>query len=148
MILLGGNQSWSGRVFLNRHGNGGAGHDQLVSVVSAQRAGEPDPRSERRLVRIRAGVNPSLAYRSLELIDTELNALPNDEGSAGGVVSVLRPAAIVNFRAMGASLPYSHRVSPSGHGRPRFNARGSVRRRRRDLALLKALGFTQRQLAA
>ncbi|MGA2804565.1 MAG: ABC transporter permease [Acidimicrobiales bacterium] len=101
------------------------------------------------LVRIRAGVSPSLAYRSLERIDTKLNALPNDGGSAGGVVSVLRPAAIVNFRAMGTTPA----LLAAGLAIGAIVALGltlaaSVRRRRRDLALLKALGFTQRQLAA
>jgi hypothetical protein len=100
------------------------------------------------LVRIRAGSNSSAAYRSLEEIDNKVNALPNDSGSAGGVVSLLRPAEIVNFRSMGTTPA----VLAAGFVVGAIAALGltlgaSVRRRRRDLALLKALGFTQRQLA-
>jgi ABC-type lipoprotein release transport system permease subunit len=64
-------------------------------------------------------------------------------------VKVLRPADIVNFRSMG-TIPD---VLAGGLAVGAVMALGltlvaSVRRRRRDLALLKALGFTQRQLAA
>jgi ABC-type lipoprotein release transport system permease subunit len=62
---------------------------------------------------------------------------------------VLRPAEIVNFRSMG-TIPT---VLASGLAAGAVAALGltlaaSVRRRRRDLALLKSMGFTQRQLAA
>jgi hypothetical protein len=121
--------------------------DFPTSLLNVQENSIPGPNVV--LVRIRAGVSHSLAYRSLEEIDTKVNALPNDGGSAGGVVSVLRPAAIVNFRAMGttpallaAALAIGALVALG------LTLAASVRRRRRDLALLKALGLTQRQLAA
>jgi ABC-type lipoprotein release transport system permease subunit len=62
---------------------------------------------------------------------------------------VLRPAEIVNFRSMG-TIPT---VLASGLAAGAVAALGltlvtSVRRRRRDLALLKSIGFTQKQLAA
>jgi ABC-type antimicrobial peptide transport system permease subunit len=121
--------------------------DFPTSLLNVQESPIPGPNAV--LVRIRGGVSSSLAYRSLEQIDTKVNALPNDGGSAGGVVSVLRPAAIVNFRAMGTTPA----LLAAGLAIGAIVALGltlaaSVRRRRRDLALLKALGFTQRQLAA
>jgi hypothetical protein len=121
--------------------------DFPISLLNEQQNPIPGPNAV--LVRIRAGVSPSLAYRSLEQINTKVNALPNDEGSAAGVVSVLRPAEIVNFRSMGttpallaAALAIGAIVALG------LTLAASVRRRRRDLALLKALGFIQRQLAA
>ncbi|MGO9964765.1 MAG: FtsX-like permease family protein [Acidimicrobiales bacterium] len=121
--------------------------DFPTSLLNVQENSIPGPNAV--LVRVRADVRAWLAYRSLEQIDTEINALPNDEGSAGGVVSVLRPAAIVNFRAMGttpallaAGLAIGAVVALG------LTLAASVRRRRRDLALLKTLGFTQLQLAA
>ena len=68
----------------------------------------------------------------------------------GGVVAaVQRPAEIVNYRTMGntpallgAALALGAVVALG------LTLVASVRRRRRDLALLKTLGFTRRQLAA
>ena len=62
---------------------------------------------------------------------------------------MLRPAEIANYRSIG-TLPA---VLGGALGAGAVFALGltliaSVRRRRRDLALLKTLGFTQRQLAA
>jgi ABC-type antimicrobial peptide transport system permease subunit len=117
------------------------------SLLNAQQSAIPGPNAV--LVRIRMGANPSAAYRSLETIEIKVNALKNDSGSAGGVVSVLRPAEIVNYRSMGTTPAILGGALAIGA----VVALGltliaSVRRRRRDLALLKTLGFTQRQLAA
>jgi ABC-type antimicrobial peptide transport system permease subunit len=65
------------------------------------------------------------------------------------VVPVQRPAEIVNYRSMGTTPA----ILGAALGAGAITALGltliaSVRRRRRDLALLKALGFTKRQLAA
>ena len=62
---------------------------------------------------------------------------------------MLRPAEIVNYRSMGTTPA----ILGVGLAVGAVVALGltlvaSVRRRRRDLALLKTLGFTQRQLAA
>jgi ABC-type lipoprotein release transport system permease subunit len=62
---------------------------------------------------------------------------------------VLRPAEIVNYRSMGTTPALLGLALALGA----VTALGltllaSVRRRRRDLAMLKTLGFTQRQLAA
>jgi ABC-type antimicrobial peptide transport system permease subunit len=65
------------------------------------------------------------------------------------VLPVQRPAEIVNYKSMG-TMPA---VLAGGVAAGAVAALGlaliaSVRRRRRDLALLKTLGFTRRQLAA
>jgi hypothetical protein len=121
--------------------------DFPTSLLNVQQNAIPGPNAV--LVRIRAGVSAAVGLRSLDQITATINALPNDEGSAGGVVSVLRPAEIVNFRSMGttpallaAGLAAGATVALG------LTLAASVRRRRRDLALLKALGFTEGQLAA
>ena len=121
--------------------------DFPTALLNLQDATIPGPNII--LVRVRPGVNLAAARRSLEQINTKINAIPAASGLAGGVISVLRPAEIVNFRSMGttpavlaAGLAVGAVVALG------FSLAASVRRRRRVLALLKALGFTQRQLAA
>ena len=114
----------------------------LLNIQSAQ---IPGPNIV--LVRIRAGVSRAAAYRSLTAIDVKINAIPAASGLAGSVIGVLRPTAIVNFHSMGTTPT----LLASGLALGAVVALGltltaSVRRRRRDLALLKALGLTQRQL--
>jgi hypothetical protein len=101
------------------------------------------------LVRIRSGVTPSAAYRSLEKVNKEVNAIPKEPGIAGGVVTVLRPVEIVNFHSMGTTPTiFAASLAIGAIAALGFILVASVRRRRRDLALLKALGFSQRQLSA
>ena len=96
-------------------------------------------------IRFAPGVDGTAARR-------ELAALANTPRLAtDGTVTVLdvqRPAQIVNYRSMGATPALLGSALAAGA----VVALGltliaSVRRRRRDLAILKALGFTQRQLA-
>ncbi len=133
--------------------NAGLGNGELVAssdfptaLLNIQSSTIPGPNAI--LVRIRSGVSPRDALRSLELVNYEVNHVPNAQGSGGGVVPVLRPAEIVNFRSMG-TIPT---LLASGLAAGAVAALGltltaSVRRRRRDLALLKSMGSTQRQLA-
>ena len=101
------------------------------------------------LVRIRPGVTPSAAYRSLLKVNREIDAVPKDGGLAGGVVTVLRPVEIVNFHSMGTTPTiFAACLALGAIAALGITLGASVRRRRRDLALLKALGFTQRQLAS
>lgn len=106
------------------------------------------------VVRLRPQASPTLALASLQRIadrgTRELAAVPNGQG--GGIIVVLpvqRPAEIVNYRSMGATPT----VLVSALAVGAIVALGltivaSVRRRRREFALLKTLGFTKRQLAA
>jgi hypothetical protein len=116
---------------------------KLLNIQGAQ---VPGPNAI--LVRIKAAVSPSAGYQSLERVNAEVNALPDAAGLAGGVVSVLRPAEIVNFRSMGATpAVLAGTLAVAAIAALGLTLVASVRRRRRDIALLKALGFTQRQLA-
>jgi hypothetical protein len=98
-------------------------------------------------VRLRVGANPTASLRSLQRIDSALDSDPN--AAPMSVLPAQRPAEIVNYRSMG-SIPA---ILGTGLAAGAVVALGltlltSVRRRRRELALLKTLGFTKRQLAA
>ena len=97
-------------------------------------------------VRFRRGADPATALRSLKGIAASLNT-PGD--GPVSVVGLQRPAEIVNYRTMGTTPALLGVALATGAvvalG---LTLLASVRRRRRDLALLKTLGFTRRQLAA
>jgi hypothetical protein len=105
-------------------------------------------------VRLRAGVSPAAGLAGLRRIAHAANravaADPDAVGSTSvSVLGVQRPAQIVNYRTIGATPV----ILAAGLAAGAVVALGmtltaSVLRRRRDLALLKALGFTGRQLRA
>jgi hypothetical protein len=108
-------------------------------------SGPPGPSAY--FVRLRVGADPTASLRSLRRIDASLDSDPN--AAPMSVLPAQRPAEIVNYRSMG-SIPA---FLGAGLAVGAVVALGltliaSVRRRRRDLALLKTLGFTRRQLAA
>jgi FtsX-like permease family len=93
------------------------------------------------LVRLRPGADGAAARRVLQRL------VPAADG--GQVLPAQRPAEIVNYRSMGTTPALLGAALAAGA----VTALGltllaSVRRRRRDLALLKTLGFTRRGLAA
>jgi hypothetical protein len=105
------------------------------------------------LIRLRPGVGLAAGradmQRVVNLTNKALAADPNDGGNSISVLGVLRPAEIVNYQSMGITPV----ILASGLALGAVMALGltlaeTVRRRRRDLALLKALGFTRRQLSA
>jgi ABC-type antimicrobial peptide transport system permease subunit len=121
--------------------------DFPTSLLNLQGSSIPGPNLV--VVRIRADVNATAAYRSLQEIDRKVNKIPAASGSAGGIVKVLRPAEIVNFRSMGTTpAVLAGGLAIGAVVALALTLLASVRRKRRELALLKALGFTQRQLAA
>ena len=92
--------------------------------------------------------NPAAALRSLQRINDTMNKGARRR-TAGGVVEVLRPAEIVNYRSMGTTPALLGATLAVGAvAALALTLIASVRRRRRELALLKTLGFTRRQLAA
>jgi len=104
------------------------------------------------VVRIRSGVTTTAALSSLHRIADAVNkAVANDPQAYGDsfvVLGVQRPAEIANYQSTGASPG----ILAAGLAVGAVVALGltlgaSVRRRRRDIALLKTLGFTSRQLA-
>jgi len=106
-------------------------------------------------VRLRPGVGPAAGRAALQRIATAANrdfaAVP--DGAGGGdtvaVQGVQHPAEIVNYRSMGAAPVILAAGTAAGAlAALALTLAASVRRRRRDLALLKALGFTRAQLAA
>jgi hypothetical protein len=148
-------------------GNSGSLHPSMgtgallstgIEPVAMQRAlRSPDPTLNGPpivVVRMRHGVDPKEGLASLQRIadvgTRALAAVPNNQG--GGTIIVLpvqHPAEIVNYRRIGATPT----VLVTGLAVGTFVALGltlvaSVRRRRRDLALLKTFGFTKRQVAA
>ncbi|MGZ7085521.1 MAG: ABC transporter permease [Ilumatobacteraceae bacterium] len=118
----------------------------LISVADRNAVGNVPTGPEAIFVRLRAGTDRAKALKALNQIATSLT-LPTNYGVE--VQSVLRPAEIVNFRSM-TSMPLILGVALAigATAALAFTLVASVRRRRRDLALLKTLGFTRRQLAA
>ena len=120
--------------------------DIPAPLLNTQQTPIPGPNAI--LVRLRHGVTLAAADRRFYAIGRVINAIPVDGSPAGGVAAVLHPAEIVNYRSMGTT------PAILGLGLATGAVLGlgltlvaSVRRRQRDLALLKTLGFTQRQLA-
>ena len=97
-------------------------------------------------VRLKSGVSPASGLPQLNRIAAATANLDND-----GVVvhSVEHPAEIVNYKTLGSTPAVLGAALAAGAvvGLA-LTLVASVRRRRRDLALLKTLGFTKRQLAA
>jgi len=116
----------------------------------------PDPNlngPELVFVRMRPGVSAAAGYANMQSIARSANkafaADPHATGNGVGVLGVVRPAQIVNYRSIG----YTPIILSGGLALGAVVALGltlasSVRRRKRDLALLKTFGFTRRQLAS
>jgi hypothetical protein len=107
------------------------------------------------LVRLRSGVSAAAGRSNLQRIADAANRafaeVPNGGGSGDtiAVVGVQRPAEIVNYRTIGATpILLVSGLALGAVSALALTLVTSVRRRRRDLALLKSLGFTQRQLGA
>jgi hypothetical protein len=97
-------------------------------------------------VRFRPHVAADTARKQVDRIAGTLS-LPTNYGVS--VLAVQRPAQIVNYSSAGsAPTLLSSALAVGAVGALGLMLVASVRRRRRDLALLKTLGFTQRQLAA
>jgi hypothetical protein len=116
----------------------------------------PDPNlngPELVFVRMKSGVSARAGLANMRGVANEANKVfagdKNATGNGVDVLGVQRPAQIVDYRSAG-STPI---ILAIGLALGAVLALGltlgsSVRRRRRDLALLKAFGFTQRQLTA
>jgi ABC-type antimicrobial peptide transport system permease subunit len=112
-------------------------------------------------IRLRSGVDPAAARRSLDKVAEEIHGTFNTPQATAtfgpGVyygidISVLgaqRPAEIVNYRSMGTTpAVLAGGLAVGAVVALILTLVASVRSRRRELALLKMLGFSQRQLAA
>ena len=121
----------------------------LFSAQDLDPQGTPVPGPMAVFITIRPGVTPAAARRSLDQVAAALNRSSDPDSPVGGVVSVLRPAEIANYRTVGSTPSALAAILAAGAiGALGLTLIASVRRRRREFALLKTLGFTQRQLAA
>ena len=110
--------------------------------ASARNLFEVTPGPNAILVRTKGGASGQ-ALRSLQAIGRKLDIAQN----GGSILAVQRPAQIINYGSLGATPALLAAALAAGA----VTALGitlvaSVRRRRRDLAILKTLGFTRRQL--
>ncbi len=99
-------------------------------------------------IRTRPGVSGAEATRSL---DNVANGISTAAGQPQSVTlsGVQHPAQIVNYRTMGSTPAFlAGALALGAVSALGLTLGASVRRRRRDLALLKTLGFTRRQLAS
>jgi len=116
----------------------------------------PDPNengADMIAVQLRNGVATAAGLSSLQGIANAATKImaadPIESGSTYVVLAVQQPAEIVNYRSTGATPVILASGLAAGAGVALgLTLVASVRRRRRDLALLKTLGFTRRQLAA
>ncbi len=104
-------------------------------------------------VRLRPGVSPAAAKRNLEAIAHVANVIFNKDPAAFGnlvtVLGVQRPAQIVDYRSIGATpVLLASGLASGAVIALAITLIASVRRRRRDLAIMKTLGFTRRMIAA
>ena len=87
--------------------------------------------------------------RIANLANRVFAADPNATGDSVGVLGVQHPAEIVNYQSTGATpVVLAAGLALGAIVALALTLVASVRRQRRDLALLKTLGFTTRQLAA
>jgi ABC-type antimicrobial peptide transport system permease subunit len=137
-------------------GNGGLQH--LEMGTGALLSSDVIPSAQRNLfdnplagpntifIDVRPGADRRAASRSLQDI---AHRLSNTSNFGVGAVPVAHPAEIVNYRSLGTTPAVLGAALAAGAvvGLA-LTLIASVRRRRRDIALLKTLGFTERQLAA
>jgi len=118
----------------------------LIPAAARDPFNDPQTGPEEIFINFRPGVNQHAAVASLNRIAVPLSNTFNFGVFVG---PVLHPAEIVNYRSMGTTPAVLGLALAAGS----VVALGltlvaSVRRRRRDLALLKTLGSTRRQLAS
>ncbi len=104
-------------------------------------------------VRLRPGVSLAAGKRNLEGIAAVGNAVfkkdPQGVGNEISVLGVQRPAQIVDYRSIGATpVVLATGLAAGAVIALALTLIASVRRRRRDIAVLKTLGFTRSMLSA
>jgi ABC-type antimicrobial peptide transport system permease subunit len=129
-------------------GSGALVDENLLPLALQDLIGLPDPGPNAILIRFHSAANSSRALHAIGRIVNSLNTL--EQGQAGVIsYSNIRPAEITNYQAIGA-VPalLAGGLSAGAVAALTLTLLTAVRRRRRDFALLKALGFTRRQLAS
>jgi hypothetical protein len=130
-------------------GTGAVVSPSLFSASDLDQQGAPVTGPNAVLVSMRPGLTAVAAHRSLARIVHALSAPSAQDPAPSGVVGALRPAEIADYRAVGSTPGWLAGILAAGAvGALGLTLVASVRRRRREFALLKAIGFTGRQLAA
>jgi len=132
-------------------GTGALASTQLIGALATVCNGPP----AMALIRLRTGVGAVAARTSLRRlaagVTATLAAAPAGNpchGNSLDVVGVQRPAQIASYRSMGAAPDLlAGGLAVGAFAGLTLTLSASVRRRRRDLAVLKTLGFTRRQMA-
>ncbi len=135
----------------------GALFSEGIFPTAFQRAlASPDPNlngPELVFVRLKGGVSQSAGLAEMRRVANAADKIfasdPHAQGNNVVVLGVQRPAEIVNYRSIGSTpLILAVGLATGAVVALGLSIGASVRRRRRDLALLKALGFTKGQLSA
>lgn len=137
-------------------GTGALVPEGIVPATLRRAVTSPDPNQngfQLVFVRLRSGVTPAEGLSDMKRITEAANALlaadPHTRGNTVGVLGPQRPAQIVNYRSIGSTpIVLATGLAAGAIVALTLTLMASVRRRRRDLALLKTLGFTRRQIAS
>jgi len=128
-------------------GSGALLDDTLIPAAVRDPFADPIPGPENIFVDLRPDADRASALTSLRTIAARLSN--NANFGVTSQVTPLHPAEIVNYRSMGDTPAILGAALGAGAAVAlALTLVASVRRRRRDLALLKTLGFTGPQLAA
>jgi len=118
---------------------------QLIPAGERNPFDQPQPGPNAILIRVTSGTTSGALTRSVDAIIVKLGGQPGN----GPVLGPQRPAEIINYRNLGSTPAIlGAALAASATAALGLTLLASVRRRRRDLALLKSLGFTRSQLAA
>ena len=133
-------------------GTGALASAQLLGPAAASCAGPPGMT----FVRLRPGVSAAAGLAAMRRVTAGVNrelaavsAASPCHGDVLGVLPVQHPAQIANYTALSAAPSLlAAGLAGGAVAALLLTLFASVRRRRRDLAVLKTIGFTRRQLAA
>ncbi len=130
-------------------GTGAVVASSLFSAGDLNQQGSPIAGPMAELISVRPGVPPATAQASLDRIARQLNAPSDGDAPIGGVVAALRPAEIAAYGSAQSTVAILAAVlALAAVCALGLTLTASVRSRRREFALLKAIGFTRRQLAS
>jgi hypothetical protein len=125
-------------------GTGAVLSDTLVPTTAKGFGSHDGPQAI--FVRFHEGASRTASVRSLR---RDAAAMETTDDGRASVVAVQRPAEIVNYRTMGSTpVLLGAALAAAAVAALALTLVATVHRRRRDLALLKTLGFTGRQLRA